>query len=655
MVLPAAGTVQRPPARGLGLAARRGDGVIRVNKQRWLTAFLALIGLACCQVAVSAGILRGAEAFYSDYWHQLAGLRLAPSRVVIVFLDDSALAAQPRVPLVFWSPLFAQAVRTMRQLGVRTVGFDILFAVAAEDWLDQLGLGDNPPTTQYDRAFKDVLSQGDVVLAGQLLLGPNGPEAIRLPVLDFYMSLPSPKPNGVGLINLNADEDGTLRSYRPRPLRDQPLSFGFLLAVKALGQNPQGSDWVFGSRRIADQGAAQPIEYCGPPGTFPRISLARLLAPGAGENPDLAQLLAGKIVLVALGQSGFQDMHPTPYARSVLGFSAAMMSGPEVHANIIESLLAGRFSQSVPTALRLVLLSVALLLASWAGVRGGPVRGGLAACGLAAAWATAAYLLFRDRMLLPVAEAQAGILVCYFGALVARLTSEEKNRRKLHKMFRRYVSKEVVDTLLASGKMPDLGGELYHITVLFSDIRKFTTFSEHMPPDKVVEILNDYFTQVSQAIMDQGGLVDKYLGDGIMALFGVPVRQPDHALRAVRAALAIQAIAQQFRHNAHNNTRRESPEFAVGVGLHTGFAVVGNIGSPERLEYTAVGDTVNVASRLEGLTKKLGWSIVASVDTLFAAGPSVVCGERTTFEIAGREGIMQLCKITGISEQEGGG
>ncbi|MEL7639641.1 MAG: adenylate/guanylate cyclase domain-containing protein [Solidesulfovibrio sp.] len=628
--------------------------MIQVSKQRVLVAFLALIGLACSQLAVSTGILRGAEAVYSDSWHQLAGVRLAPSRVAIVCVDDPARAAHPGIPLAFWSPLFTRAIAVMRELGVRTIGFDILFSVAADAWLEQLGLGDNPSTSQYDQPFKEALSQGDVVLAGQLLHGAHGPEAVRRPVPDFYLALPSPKSDCIGLINLHSDADGGVRTYRPRLLRDQPLSFGFLLAVKALGQNPQASQWRFGSRNLVDQGAALPIEYCGPPGTFPQISIERLLAPGARNDSELAPLLAGKIVLVALGQSGLQDMHPTPYARSILGVVPAMMSGPEVHANIIESLLAGQFSQFVPEGLRLALLSVVLLLASWVSVKSGPLRGGLVACGLAMTWAAASYALFRQHALLPVAEAQTGILVCYFGALVARLTTEEKQRRKLQTMFRRYVSREIVDTLLAADKMPDLGGKLYHITVLFSDIRKFTTFSEHMPPDKVVDLLNNYFTQVSQAILEQGGLVDKFLGDGVMALFGVPVHQPDHALRAIRAALAIQAIAQQFRQDAYKSNRPEAPAFAVGVGLHTGCAVVGNIGSPERLEYTAVGDTVNVASRLEGLTKALHWPIVASMETLCAAGPSVQCGERIAREIPGREGVVQLCRITGICEQEAG-
>jgi adenylate cyclase len=204
----------------------------------------------------------------------------------------------------------------------------------------------------------------------------------------------------------------------------------------------------------------------------------------------------------------------------------------------------------------------------------------------------------------------------------------------------------VVEKLLAAGARPDLGGEAYRVTVLFSDIRNFTTISERLAPGQVVEMLNRYFTGACEPILAAGGTVDKFVGDAIMAVFGAPAAHPDHARRAVEAALGVTAAAREFRDwLAQRFIGMELPEFRIGVGLHTGDAVVGNIGSPKRLEYTAIGDTVNTASRLEGLSKDLGWTIVASLATLEAAGPGVTVGNRCTVTVKGRREPVAVCEI----------
>jgi adenylate cyclase len=328
------------------------------------------------------------------------------------------------------------------------------------------------------------------------------------------------------------------------------------------------------------------------------------------------------------------------------------MSGPEIHANIIETLLTGVFPRPVPDYLRALYLFGVLLGGSVLIYRLSPWRGAAAAGALCVLAGVFAYLLFRRYWLLPAANLQLGLILSYVGVLGIKLTGEERERARIRKIFSRYVSDEVVEKLLASGQFPDLGGEVYQVTVLFSDIRNFTTISEKLKPHQVVDLLNTYFSRACEPILAQGGSVDKFIGDAIMAVFGAPAPYPDQARRALRAALDLAQEAQQFRSWMTEHYRGfDLPDFAVGIGLHTGEAIVGNIGSPWRLEFTAIGDTVNAASRLESLTKELGWTIIASSDTI-AAAPGVVTGRWQTRTVKGRQGPLEVFEVLGLTEAQ---
>jgi adenylate cyclase len=187
--------------------------------------------------------------------------------------------------------------------------------------------------------------------------------------------------------------------------------------------------------------------------------------------------------------------------------------------------------------------------------------------------------------------------------------------------------------------------------VLFSDIRNFTTISEKLSAHEVVEKLNAYFTRVCEPILQQGGTVDKYIGDAVMAVFGSPVTYPDHARRAVRAAIGMAREAASFRAWMENRfSDRDLPAFGIGVGLHTGEAVIGDIGTPKRKEFTAIGDTVNAASRLEGVTKELGCVVAASEAAVSAAGPGVRTGKVETLTVKGRSEPIRVFEVVDLDE-----
>ena len=216
-------------------------------------------------------------------------------------------------------------------------------------------------------------------------------------------------------------------------------------------------------------------------------------------------------------------------------------------------------------------------------------------------------------------------------------------------MFKRYLSPQVVDELVRSPSLPELGGTLRNVTVLFSDIRNFTSMSEKLTAGETVEMLNAYFERACAAVLRHGGTLDKFIGDAIMAEFGTPTAQPDHPRRALLAALEMARAAQDFRGWMQQRFGdRGLPEFGIGVGVHTGDAVVGNIGSSQRLDYTAIGDTVNTASRLESATKSVGCAVLASRSTIDAAGPGVRTGKTDRIQVKGRDQPIEVFEVLGV-------
>jgi adenylate cyclase len=614
-----------------------------VKKKLLYGVLLVVLVSAGVEIAGRAGWLRLPEAWYYDLWHQLAGQRDSPRQVVIAAIDDQTRLEHQDEPLVFWSPHFARAIAVLRQAGVKVIGLDFLFSVSAESWLKRLKLPETGQSRTYDLPFREQLASGRVILAGDLAVDAAGQEMSLLPLPDYWASLPG-QLDDVGLIKLYSDPDGVIRRLAPAmPTADGEawVTFAKLLARRAATRGP--------GREIPPLSY---IGFAGPPHTIPRISFRRLLLPGAEQDPRVRSL-KDKVVIVAYEPSGIQDMHQTPYARGFPNIPGRLMSGAEVHANIVETFLTGRLPRPVAFAYRLVFLVTVLAAGTILYFSLAPGRGLAVMALLAAGVAVCAFLLFRHNLLLPVAVPQLGLLLSYLGVLGLRLTGEERERERLRQIFGRYVSAEVVEKLLASGKPPDLGGEALTVTVLFSDIRNFTSMSESLNPHEVVEMLNTYFSRVCQPILAQGGTVDKFIGDAVMAVFGSPALQADHARRALSAALAMAGKAREFHTWMESRfPNRGLAPFRIGIGVHTGEAVVGNIGSPQRFEFTAIGDTVNTASRLESLTKELGWTIVASAHTIAAAGPGVVTGGRKEMQVKGRREPVAVVEVQGLEEFE---
>ena len=623
------------------------------GKVRGRKFWIRIAAVVVLSAALSAGLARtdwgrSLENIYYDYWHVVSGARADVRHVAFVEVDDKTLLEYKEDPLAFWAPYFGHVMNVLTEVETKAVGFDFIYQVSAEDWLKKLNLPESEISRNYDSPLRAALASGNKILITQMI-EVDGKTALLAPPQDQFFLLPGGI-NDLGVANLFPDDDKYVRRFRPILDPDPAnagVSFGMQLALRAASLDPLRAEWDIGGARLTRNSGFLRIGYAGPPGTVPTVPMLELLKPDALSNPAV-QALKDKVVIISANNAGSSDRHFTPYSR---GAKANQMAGGEIHANIVETILSGRYPRDIPVWAEVALLAVLLAAATFGFMKLKPVWGVAVLAGLGVALLAPAYLLFLQDWVLPVAEPQLGLIAAYLMTLGLRLTGEERERSRVQQIFGRYVSDEVVAKLLSEERRPDLGGEALNVTVLFSDIRNFTTISERLSAHEVVEMLNAYFTRVCEPILEQGGTVDKYIGDAVMAVFGSPVIYPDHARRAVRAAIGMAREAAGFE--AWMEQRfpgRDLPRFGIGVGLHTGEAVIGDIGTPKRKEFTAIGDTVNAASRLEGVTKELGCVIAASEATVDAAGPGVRTGKVEILKVKGRSEAIRVLEVTGLDE-----
>ncbi|MDB5095819.1 MAG: adenylate/guanylate cyclase with Chase sensor [Cyanobacteria bacterium RYN_339] len=546
-----------------------------------------------------------------------------PTDILLVALDEPTMEELAVWPLP--RTVYAELIDGLFAAGAKVVALDVTFPQAQR------------PET--DAALEAALArhQGQVVLAANFQPGQDQHQESRklvLPIKSFR------KEAAFGFVDLAFDADGGIHRFQalhegvdlddPRRTRRYP-SFDLETATR-LTTKPTA---------FPNEGL---IDYVGPPGSFQTLSMISVLDAVKEGNKSLLAGVAGKAVLVGATSLRLQDQYPTPFSATAMGGgSATYMPGVEIHANVVHTLVHQRRIQqasNVPILLGTALAAglACLTLAPWLSF--------LLALGTSVALALLSHLAFsRAGMWIDPVAPLGALWSLFVGGVGASFVRAERARRFYRRTFERYVAKDIVNELLLNpGLAPKLGGERREVTVLFSDIRSFTTISEERTPEQVVEFLNAYLTAMAEVIHRHHGSIDKYIGDAILALWGnVKPLPPEAAARhAVRTALAMKARVNELQPRWQ---AQGFPHIDIGIGVNTGEAVVGNIGSPERLEFGVIGDSVNVASRLEGLTKEYGGAIIVSARTRDLLGEGFECRFLANVKVKGRAQSVDIFAV----------
>lgn len=558
-----------------------------------------------------------------------------PANVAVVGIDEATLEDLGTWPAP--RTIYAQLIDGLIEAGAAVVALDIVFPQ-----------GQSPAT---DAALEGALRRhpGKVVMAANFQPvggGKDQGEHLLLPMQPFREAA------ATGFVNFSYDADGAIHRfvpYHPIDLADPSLPRQFpsfdvaILQSYMMGKAPA---W------LEDRPDGWLINYAGPPNHFQNASLIKVLEAIARKDTTYLAQFQGGIVLVGATSLRLQDQYPTPFSATVLGGgSATYMPGVEIHANVVQTLLAGNPIRRAPLWAHLGLLAALGLGGAWLLTRLRPWAGAGAALGIAVALGASALALFSwGRVWLDLAAPLFLLASLYVAAVIEHFTRSELSRLYVRRTFEAYVAPEIVGELLKNpGLAPRLGGERREVSVLFSDVRNFTTISERLEPEQVVEFLNAYLTAMADVILDQQGCIDKYIGDAILALWGnvAPVPPEEAAVKAVRAALGMKAKVEELRPVW---VAQGFPHIEIGIGVNTGPAVVGNIGSPRKMEFGVIGDSINVASRLEGLTKSYGGAILISERTRELIGDQFECTFLEAVKVKGREKPVAIYSVDGPAE-----
>jgi adenylate cyclase len=583
------------------------------RRERRKAAALLAVAILAAGVGVGADaihLLRRSELQTIDARFSIRGRQRAPADIVLVEIDNATFQELTNLGLHSEFPFprryDAQVIDRLRRAGAKTIAMDIEFT--------------HPTDTPDDNALIEAIgrARGKTVLAATEV-GPNASNG----VLGGGSVLHELGARAAEAI-LTVDSDGTVRrfAYAYNGLE----SFAAVTAEVASGHHVSASRFEDGTL---------PIDYAGPPGTVKSISYSKVLR---GRFPP--DLFKGKIVIVGASAPVLQDVHHTATSGS------EQMPGPEIWANATETLLRGIPLRDAPAWLDAALIVLLGLVVPLGSLRVRPRRSLLSALALAALVAVAVQVAFDSGLIVDFVYPLLALALGTLGTLAVLYVSETLERERVRDMFARFVPGDVVDEVLASAdENLRLGAVERDCTVLFSDLRGFTSFSETQPAARVIEVVNYYLNEMTEAILGAGGTLIAYMGDGIMAVFGAPLEQEDHADRALAAAREM--IGPRLEHfNAWLSEQGFERGFAMGVGLNSGTVMAGNVGSERRVEYTAIGDTTNTASRLESMTKDSEAMLFISATTRERLrDPPAELAQVGEFEIRGRARKLEVWTV----------
>ena len=679
------------------------------NRSKKSVGALVGIGVVAAVLAISylvPGLFQGLENKTYDLRYRLRVGQMGEQDlddVIIVDIDDVSLAKLGR--FYNWPRLYhAKVAEYLAQGGAAAVAFDIFFVESdslmpdviqlfeetrgqgVESLLNELKIPLQPGQVStainavlyswgYDRDFAEAtqsagnvyfpfyLTTGelddssDLAIRGRAVrydLGTTEKFAYMMAAGDLYqvgqMTLPVPillgAARGTGYYNIEPDEDGvTRRQPLLLALGDRVYpSMDFQIILDRLGVPREQvrvelGKYISAGDRLkipVDENGRMLITYFGQYKKFRYISYSDVLMELVP-----AEYFRDKIVLIGATAAGLMDLRVVPFSN--------VFPGPEIHANIMQTLLSGQFIKRVPWHLTLAILIVFGLLTVFVSLRFKPMVAGLILFGIMMAYFVAATVLF-DRSLIWVEMVRplAVVLFTNMAILGYRYLTEEKQKVWIKNMFQGYMSKDLVDKIMANPELLAMGGDKKEITVFFSDIKGFSSFSEKLgTPERLIALINEYLGAMSDVVLEHGGYISKYEGDAIMAFWGAPTEDPHHAQTCIKC---VWAMNQRLKVLNADLAKRNMPNLFTRFGINTGLVTVGNVGSERKKSYTAMGDSVNLGSRLEGANKEYGTAIMLSEFTYEKVRGLFPVRELDLLRVVGKEQPVWVYELLGLSD-----
>ncbi len=677
------------PRRWLGWFRGTADG----ERPRYFIVPLAAIVVMALLFFFNLTFFRVLDLKILDEQFRLRGPRVPSVPVRVVAIDDASVEKLGRWP---WPrTTLARLISTVSNGGARVIGLDVILSEPeqspeqrmADDLLRRyqaLGVSKGgEPAQRFERELRDLrervepdprlaaaIESAPLVMAAFFTLdrGATGPDPstplskfgfIRLKhweqrslLLPTAGKVTEPLPilaaaaRKLGHVNILPDQDGTVRrevlaiAYRDKfypSLALQAARIALGVPDDQLVLDLQGAVQLGPATIPTDVEGRMLLNFAGSDKSFSHYSAADVLSSAvpAGTFKDA-------IVFIGATATGIFDLRVTPYS--------AVFPGVEIHATTVENILARNFLQR-PAWVEVLVFVLILVLPLGLGrllARLRPLAGGvLAAAILVGLFALAQGLFVFAGVWLPILYPMVAVAGTYVPITVHRALTEERQRLFIRRAFQQYVPEGVVSRILANPSMLRFGGERKEMTVLFSDVRSFTTYSERHDAERVVEILHEYLTRMVDAVFRNEGTLDKFVGDAVMAIFGAPVPQPDHAVRACRTGLAMMAELRELE----KKWRQDGKEpFRMGVGINTGEVIVGNLGSDQRFDYTVIGDPVNLAARLEGLNKDFpeASGVIISEFTYELAKDQIEARPLGEVKVKGKAKPVVIYELTGM-------
>lgn len=593
-----------------------------------ITASALIIGVALIAYVLSlTDMFIGLELrLYDAIFQQRGPAEIEKSRLALVAIDQPTFDS---LAYPIDRAYYAQLIEKLNILGAKQIVFDILFTGPS-----------NSPVS--DSVLKQAIIEArNVVLCGELSLIHHA--GISKPIITLIPPHPSvfPPDGNWGLINDLFDQDGVVRRYPLFLSGSDTARISLGMTVFALERGATVSDTNFNRSgdfyfdgmaipRIQDLSSTL-LNYYGPAGTFPTYSLIDVIQGAydlaamwdamSEEEKEIMRSTGmdslfkenpfeGKIVLVGASAEDLQDNKITPFFSSS---NKRRTPGVEVHANALQMFADGTFIRPIPLSLVLLGVLIGSMAMFFIGRHATHWSGIVVVIGLfIAITAGSYYLLASHGLWLKQIPLLAAVGLGYPTNLLYRFIHSQREKAMIRGMFSQYLPKSYVQLLIQNPEMLKLGGERRRMSMLFTDVAGFSTVSEKLTPEELVALLNEYLTAMSRVVSENDGMVDKYEGDLVMAEFGAPIWNPDHAVQACRTGLVMQKRLAELREKWRSEGRIE---LHSRVGINTGDVIVGNMGSAEKFDYTVMGDAVNLASRLEGANKEYGTTIMIGHNT----------------------------------------